>query len=86
MDVVWDYPMKEKAMHTHTLDTRYEWGDDGHSRMHVFCTGCDIKLRLATKPEAVWVNDMDMFRDDGPMIGPMNVIVVPENFSIMVAL
>lgn len=48
----------------------------------VFCEGCDIALRLATFDEAVFIEMTDGLREDGPMLGPTNVTVVPVDYSL----
>lgn len=63
-------------MHVHTLK------HDIPRSSRVFCDECDIALRLATYDEAVYVQIMDAYADNGPMIGPLGVVVVPLNFTI----
>lgn len=64
-------------MHIHTLSLDIPRSTD------VFCSGCDIALRLATYDEATFVQTTGAYADDGPMIFNDNmVIVVPKDFSV----
>ena len=62
--------------HIHTLRL------DVPRSCRVFCTGCDVSLRLATYPEAVFVQNTDGYLPDGPMVWENGVVVVPTDFSI----
>lgn len=62
--------------HVHTLET------DTPRSTRVYCDGCDVALRLATADEAEFVHMTGMYREDGPMVGPHGVIVVPLDFSL----
>lgn len=64
-------------MHIHTLTL------DIPRSTAVFCSGCDIALRLATRDEATFVQDTGAYSDDGPMLFNDNmVVVVPKDFSL----
>lgn len=63
-------------MHLHTLTL------DVPRSTRVFCSDCDIALRLATGDEARFVQMTDGYAEGGPMIGPHNVVVVPLDFSL----
>lgn len=63
-------------MHLHTLTL------DIPRSTRVYCEGCDVALRLATGDEARFVQMTDGFSADGPMVGPLNTVVVPLNFTI----
>lgn len=62
--------------HLHTLKL------DIPNSKRVFCTGCDVRLRLATYDEAAFVHMSGMLLDDGPLIWENNVVVVPYDFSL----
>lgn len=67
-------------MHIHTLTLR----SDGPV-LRVKCDGCDIALRTATALEAAHVIETSDWQDDGPMLGPTNVICVPEAYAFEVS-
>lgn len=48
----------------------------------VTCDGCDISLRLATYPEAVFVQNTDGYLPDGPIMMDNGVVAVPPDFTI----
>lgn len=66
---------KAKTMHLHTLRLV-------PLSIRVECEGCDVALRLATRNEAIFVQTTNGYEDDGPMLGPTNVVVVPVDFSL----
>jgi hypothetical protein len=63
-------------MHLHTLVL------DVPRSNRVFCTGCDVKLRLATGDEARFVHMTGCLLDDGPLIWENGVVVVPYDYSL----
>lgn len=49
----------------------------------VECMGCDLDYRFATRTEAMFIQDTDMFYEGGPLLFNGNgVIIVPNNFSL----
>lgn len=62
-------------MHFHTLTL------DIPRSTRVHCEGCDVALRLATGDEARFVQMTDSFGGD-VLVGPLNTVVVPLDFSI----
>lgn len=63
-------------MHLHTLSLDIPKSD------RVFCSGCDIQLRLATADEARFIDMTNGITEGGPMWGPIGTIVVPVDFSL----
>lgn len=49
--------------------------------MVVTCDGCEGNFRLANADEARIIVDNNLFSDDGPMLGPFNVIVIPKEWN-----
>lgn len=61
-------------MHIHTLQLT--------KTTRVICEGCNIDLRLATYPEAVFVQNNNAYADNGPMLIRNGAVAVPYDFKV----
>lgn len=64
-------------MHIHTISML-----NNYTEVKVWCDGCGQAFRLADRDEAIAIRERDLFSDDGPILGPTNVIAVPIDFIL----
>lgn len=64
-------------MENHKHDLRLRWCSS-----IVDCAGCDMKFRLASYDEAIFVQMTDLYLTDGPFLCEDSTVIVPLDFSL----